>query len=429
MCGIVGLVSSCSNGLTNTEMGLFSDMLFLDTVRGFDSTGVFGITNQKNVTIHKEASHGIDFMLKPEYREFKQEMIARGKFVVGHNRSATRGKITDENAHPFWVDDKIVLVQNGTYKGDHKHLKDTNVDSEAVAHVISETPTVEEALKKINASYALVWYNADEGSLHLIRNSERPLWLASFHNTGIMFASEKSFITYAAERSSVQLSAIPEMLPEHTHIVFTLDGKGGYTRSDTKLDAGYSFRQQDQDELDYYGQHYQHHHRLPRTPVANAINSPKYAQRDYRPGGKDDIAATFFEAVATYHPAYLFETQQEATRDMDEVNQAVHMGHHYVELVDYIAANDHADCTAWHVFGVVLNPNQSSDGPTTLVHWIEYGKEEKDILDMCTGTFWKVKLSTMICRTVTKKDGTKLFANTVFASSKEQVHNTTVATQ
>ena len=71
MCGIVGVVSNCANGFSIKEMAMFAQLLFLDTVRGFDSTGVFGVSNNKNVVIHKDAVHGLDFIQTKEFKEFK----------------------------------------------------------------------------------------------------------------------------------------------------------------------------------------------------------------------------------------------------------------------------------------------------------------------------------------------------------------------
>lgn len=297
---------------------MFAQLLFLDTVRGFDSTGVFGVSNNKNVVIHKDAVHGLDFIQTKEFKEFKGEMVATGKFVVGHNRAATRGTITDKNAHPFWTDDKVVLVQNGTYKGDHKHLKDTEVDTEAVAHVIAENASVEEALQKINASYALVWYNTETSTLNLIRNTERPLYLAKFYGKGLVFASEAVMIQYAAAREDVKLDDAPEEVPAGTHVAITLDGKGGYSRVDTKIDAGFRFRKGEVvDETEWY-QPWRHGHQ--RNAAACAYHQQP-ALTHHRPSiGRDDIKQTFAEAIVGKEPKYLFSSSESALADIDAVN-------------------------------------------------------------------------------------------------------------
>jgi len=426
MCGIVGIVSNCSNGFSAKEMGAFAQLLFLDTVRGYDSTGVFGVSNNRNVVIHKDAIHGLDFLQTKEFKEFKGAMISNGKIVVGHNRAATRGTIVDKNAHPFWVDDKIVLVQNGTYKGDHKHLKNTDVDTEAVAHVISETDTVENALQKINASYALVWYNADKSELNLIRNDERPLYIAKFFGTGLMFASEAIMIQYAAAREDLKLAGPPEELPAGTHVVITLDGKGGYTRTDTKIDAGYRFRKDDpMDEAEWYQPWHHGSHRgqgaIERVASAYAQHPTTTHTTHRTSAGRDDIKHTFADLVLKREPKYLFPTSESAVADIDAVNAAIFQGHQYIEMLDYFPANDHPTCTAWHVYGSVIGDGSGNNPYTTLVHWIVYDKKEEEVLDLCTNMFYKAKLSTIVSRKIVTTQGEAKWLNTVFATTHVEI--------
>jgi Glutamine amidotransferase domain len=402
-------------------MGVFTDLLFLDTIRGFDSTGVFGVDNNSNVVVHKDAVHGVDFLITKEYREFKAEMIMKGKFVVGHNRAATRGTINDVNAHPFVVDDKIVLVQNGTYKGDHKHLKNTDVDTEAVAHVISENDNVTEALQKINAAYALVWYNAEKKELNLIRNSERPLYLVEFYNTGFAFASEAIMLEYAFTRADMKIKKPPEMLPEHTLVTLTMDGKGGYTRKDEKIDAAYKYPKSSyqSDEAEWWEGHFQpknNHH------YANAYQHQQ--TQSYRPGGADDVRHIFADAILKSHTKYLFPSREEATKHVDFLHTAAVSGKHYIEMIDYLPCNDNKHCTAWHVFGTLVHQDEQ-DGPTTLIHWIEYGKTEEEILNATLNTFYKCTISAPILRSV-NYHSKNMWLSSVYCSEKVLLKNEVV---
>lgn len=408
MCGIVGIVSNCVNGFTQKEMGVFTDLLFLDTLRGFDSTGVFGVHGNSNLVMHKDALHGLDFVSTPEYRSFKAEMISTGKIMVGHNRAATRGNVVDKNAHPFVVDDKIVLVQNGTYKGSHTHHKDTEVDTEAVAHVIAEHESVEEALQKINAAYALVWYNAEKKTLNLIRNSERPLYLAEFHGTGFAFASESTMLLYAFGRAEMPLKKAPEMLPEHTLVTLTLDGKGGYSREDTKLDAAYRFPKSDNTAADaeWWEGHFQpgNHRRYnnnavgwqnPTTVAANVSNL-----RAHRHGGPADVKITFVDAILQEAPQFLFQDRDQATKHIDFFHESAVQGKHYIETLNYLPTNSNKWCTTWHVYGTLVHPEEEADSPSTLVHWLVYDKSEDEILDLTAGKFYKCSVSAPILRSM-----------------------------
>ena len=104
MCGIVAYLTAYSNGFGYNESKVFNNMLFLDTLRGWDSTGVFGVSNVGNVGILKAAINAPNFMQTQEYKDFMAEAVKNGMCLIGHNRAATRGSVTDANAHPFVIE-------------------------------------------------------------------------------------------------------------------------------------------------------------------------------------------------------------------------------------------------------------------------------------------------------------------------------------
>lgn len=201
MCGLVAMVSKLQNGFTGVNLDAFDILLFVDQLRGMDSTGVFCVNNHGNVSVAKQASHSTDFIQEPGYKAVRQEAIHQGWAMVGHNRKATRGKVNDENAHPFWVDDKLVLVHNGTMWGDHKQHADVEVDSHAIAHILAENEDIEKAMQKINAAYALIWYDVTKKQLNFFRNTQRPLYWCETRDAYYM-ASEADFLTFALGRTN-----------------------------------------------------------------------------------------------------------------------------------------------------------------------------------------------------------------------------------
>jgi len=145
----------------------YNALLYIDSLRGMDSTGSILIENNGDVSWNKEATTSPLFTQLPEHRKQLNEAFQRGRALVGHNRAATRGVINDENAHPFTVDNRITLVHNGTLTGDHRKLADVDVDSHAIAHVIHENDgDVEKAIKQINGAYAF------DSGMTLRRNSQ-----------------------------------------------------------------------------------------------------------------------------------------------------------------------------------------------------------------------------------------------------------------
>ena len=181
-------------------------MLWLDTLRGDDATGVFLVDNKGNVEIAKAAVDGPTFIKSKEWAEIRRAAITRGSVLVGHNRKATRGSVTDENAHPFWIDDKLVLVQNGSFIGSHKHIADTDVDSHALAHLLAREEDIEKALQQVNSSYALMWYEVPKKQFHILRNKERPLHHTMISDTWF-FTSEQSILDFVLGRMNMDKEA------------------------------------------------------------------------------------------------------------------------------------------------------------------------------------------------------------------------------
>lgn len=225
MCGLVSVISKNTNGFINEQLGVFSTLLFLDQLRGEDSTGIFSVTNRGEVFLAKEASDATEFLKTNEFEKMMRQAFSSGAALVGHNRKATRGRVVDENAHPFVVDDRIVLVHNGGVFGDHKKLADVEVDSHAIAHTIHKYDgDVQRAMNEIDAAYALIWYDFDNGQLRFLRNKERPLWWMETDNAYI-WCSEKAMLDFVAARHKLKLKEAPTELPEDVLQTFTLRGQ------------------------------------------------------------------------------------------------------------------------------------------------------------------------------------------------------------
>jgi hypothetical protein len=235
VCGLVGVINKYSSGFLKEQQEVFSTLLFLDYLRGNDSTGVFAVHDNGDVMLAKEASNPIDFMQSKEYDAIMKRVWTKGNALIGHNRKATKGSVNDENAHPFVVDDKIVLVHNGTMYGDHKKMAEVEVDSHAIAHVIHEKDSVQEALSSFDAAYALIWFDVEKGTLNFIRNSARPLWWMETANAYI-WCSERGMLDFVKHRCNLTLKEQPTELPADTHQIFTLGKHGAWGSSSEKLE-------------------------------------------------------------------------------------------------------------------------------------------------------------------------------------------------
>jgi len=151
----------------------------------------------------KEASTPEQFMWDKEVEEIFKKSINSGSVLVGHNRKATKGEISDENAHPFNRGD-IVLVHNGSLFN-HKQVANTEVDSEAIADALNthDNGDLETVFGKLTGAYSCVWYDNRDQTLNFFRNGARPMYLYRDTNR-TLFASEAVMIMYSLIRSNVK---------------------------------------------------------------------------------------------------------------------------------------------------------------------------------------------------------------------------------
>lgn len=196
MCGLVGIAG---NLLFKDEFTM-KRLLLADYFRGQDSTGMAAIRTNGDVAIAKVASNPIDLFDSVKFNKTLNGNASRA--FIGHNRAATRGGVTTSNAHPFQID-HITGAHNGTLclrscKALEEALDEKyNVDSELLFAAIAKLgvkKTIElcyEGKESTTGAWAIVWHDANDGSLNFLRNKHRPLFMAWEENFHRMFwASE-----------------------------------------------------------------------------------------------------------------------------------------------------------------------------------------------------------------------------------------------
>lgn len=227
MCGIVGAIVNFHNGFNNSAESLFYELLFADTVRGDDSTGMIFIENDSSFGIMKDAYPAPYVIPEFEKSDMGKRVISKGKALIGHNRKATVGSVNNATAHPFVVGDSFAMVHNGTLRN-HKDLADTVVDSEALAIHLSKVLVedfdklkFEEEIGKVNGAFAIAAYNQDCHKIFLTRNHERPL---SYISTplGVFFASEANMLVWVCARNGIDMTK-SEIHAVKTHELVTID--------------------------------------------------------------------------------------------------------------------------------------------------------------------------------------------------------------
>lgn len=224
MCGIVGILASTA--VTDKQIQLFANLLYVDKLRGEHATGIAKINPfMGKVSVHKRALGATKFLALEETAKFLDQ--ERGRILIGHNRYATMGNRGDDaNAHPF-QEDHITLVHNGTVDAwTMKDLhgfsdKDINVDSHMVCKTIAELGIEEAVTKKLSGAFALVYWDQNERSLNMIRNSQRPLWLAALSDRSLIWASEREFMDCFVNRKKSAISYASEPIELPTDLLHT----------------------------------------------------------------------------------------------------------------------------------------------------------------------------------------------------------------
>jgi hypothetical protein len=211
MCGIVGFITAETSIGENERRKWFINALRAGVVRGEDGTGMFMVKHKHEGSADwaKQGASAEYFLDSPQATERLRPTVDFGQYraVIGHNRSATVGNVSTENSHPF-TEGPITLVHNGTLSNTHglpnksEKSKKATVDSHVICHNLA-THTPDEVIKELTGAYALVWHDARDNSVNIIRNTERPLHILplKYHKT-LLIASEAEMLWWLAKRSS-----------------------------------------------------------------------------------------------------------------------------------------------------------------------------------------------------------------------------------
>ena len=192
MCGIIGILK---NNTVNTKQlidHIINGLTRLQN-RGYDSCGIGLIADVP--IVHKYSSintnNSLD-LLTEKLETLADNTSNQYHIALGHNRWATHGPKTDENAHPhISYDNKFIVVHNGiieNYQQLKESLRKTNpsiiynsqTDTEVIAHLLSyhyEQPntntiqSIKSTIDILRGTYGLVIVNCSEpNKMYCVRN-------------------------------------------------------------------------------------------------------------------------------------------------------------------------------------------------------------------------------------------------------------------
>jgi glutamine---fructose-6-phosphate transaminase (isomerizing) len=202
MCGIIGYIGK------ENATPLLLEGLRRESYRGYDSSGI--------AVFEKEVTHYVRTVGKLEKLE---EMVAQdpfsGNIGLGHNRWATHGGVTQENAHPHTdCKDNFFLVHNGIIenyavlrakleKKGHRFTSQT--DTEVLPHLIEHffkgnlEQAVKETLKLVRGAYGIAVISRQDPGKIVVAKLSSPLVL-SVNGSGGFVASDPAALLSHSNR-------------------------------------------------------------------------------------------------------------------------------------------------------------------------------------------------------------------------------------
>lgn len=242
-CGIYGYSGKLGLSKNDVRIALqkFKILGLYNEERGRDSCGVYINNNlKKGILATKLFSNFI------ETETF--EISSRNRVMLGHNRSASTGSSVNlENAHPFLIDDDMIITHNGTLKETLEFCakynlpwKDMTVDTIMLGTALYRNDNT--VLENYKGAAALAFtYRSRPNTLYLYHGSSRDKKDGvQFEERPLFYMETREGIYYSS--MDIALNAIRENDDEISiklphNVVFEIKD-GVFTHNDVNINRG-----------------------------------------------------------------------------------------------------------------------------------------------------------------------------------------------
>jgi len=193
MCGLYGMAGN----LSYKDKDFLKALAIVSTLRGEDSAGLLAVPTKGGAPVSMKTvgtSHDLF-----DLSSFDKLNLYDKGMLIGHTRKATISSISKKTAHPFSYD-HIHGVHNGTLQRWSTLPVEggaEETDSMTCYKAIAQNG-LKDTINRLAGAYALVFYDQNEGTLNILRNSQRSLFYAFSEDFSKLVWASEAWMLWAA---------------------------------------------------------------------------------------------------------------------------------------------------------------------------------------------------------------------------------------